>query len=67
MSAITLFVSTGVFLYTIRNKYSYTLSHEDILRLYAVNPEDFANNQPVKNDLSHFRLIMPIMSYELLI
>lgn len=44
MSAITLFVSTGVFLYTIRNKYSYTLSNEDILRLYAINPEEFLHN-----------------------
>ncbi len=67
MSAITLFVSTGVFLYTIRNKYSYTLSNEDILRLYTVNPEEFVTNQRAKNDLSHFRFIMPIMSYELLV
>jgi hypothetical protein len=67
MSAVTLFVSTAVFLYTIRNKYSYTLSNEDILRLYAANPEDFVSNQRVKNDLSHFKLIMPMMSYELLI
>jgi hypothetical protein len=68
MSAVTLVISTGVFLYTLRTKYTYTFSNEDILRLYAINPEDFvANQQPIKNDLSHFNLIMPIMSYDLLI
>ena len=64
MSALTLLVSTAVFLYTIRNKYSYTLSNEDILRLYAINPEEFLQaNEHTKNDLSHFRFPMPIMSY----
>ncbi len=69
MSALTLFISTGVFLYTIRNKYTYTISNDDILRLYAMNPEDIANGGQgqAKNDLSHFQLIMPIISYELLL
>lgn len=35
--------------------------------MYAFNPEQFISQENIKNDLSHFRFTMPIMSYELLI
>lgn len=35
--------------------------------MYAFNPEQFISQENIKNDLSHFRFTMPIMSYELLV
>jgi hypothetical protein len=67
MSAITLFVSTAVFFYSMRKNFASSMANEDMLRMYADNPEDYVSNQNIKHDLTHFRVIMPIISYELVV